>query len=320
LVKSHRLLLLLGLSAVLILGACSPLSQTPIRRVGRLGTGAAYDVQVQGNYAFVGNNDGVVIIDIHQRNRPRRTATIELGEAAFGIYIENNLAYISGGRDGFTIADVGDPENPRILGTYPSGGAEDVCVQGSVAYVSHAQGELKAIDVQDPANPVLLGSYEGGGMGTGVACHQDLVYFGVAQRGLVVLDLSDPSSPVRVTTVGRTQGAKNMDIAGDLLYLGCHGNGARILDISDPRSPRVLASFSQSGEAWGASGDSTYSWIADLQEGVELYDLRDPGHPRLIARAEKYAPHDITSDGQYAYLADQDKGLVILECVEETIE
>jgi hypothetical protein len=81
-----------------------------------------------------------------------------------------------------------------------------------------------------------------------------------------------------------------------------------------------LASFSQGGEAWGASGDSTYLWIADLQEGVELYDVRDPGHPRLIARAENYAPHDITFDGQYAYLADQDKGLVILEYVEETLE
>ena len=317
--KNHHLMLVLGLSAVLMLGACASLSSTPIRRVGRLDTGTAYDVRVQGDYAFVSNNEGLVIVDIHQPNRPRRAATIELGEAAFGIHVENNLAYISGGLDGFTIADVGDPANPRILGTYPSG-AGSVCVQGSVAYVSHYQGELKAIDVHDPVNPTLLGNYEGGGMGTDVACHQDLVYFGVAERGIVVLDISDPSSSVRVTTVGGTQGAKNMDIAGDLLYLGCHGNGARIVDISDPRSPRVLASFSQGGEAWGASGDSTYLWIADLQEGVELYDVRDPGHPRLIARAENYAPHDITFDGQYAYLADQDKGLVILEYVEETLE
>ena len=318
--KNHRLMLILWLSAALMLGACAPLSSTPIHRVGRLSTGAAYDVQVQGDYAFVGNNDGVVIIDIHQRNRPRRTATIELGEAAFGMHVENDLAYISGGLDGFTIADVRDPENPRILGTYPSGGAEDVCVQDSVAYVSHSQGELKAIDVEDPTRPTLLGSYRDEGMGTGVACHQGLVYFGVAQRGIVVLDLSDPSSPVRVTTVDGTQGAKNMEIVGDLLFLGCHGNGARILDISDPRSPRVLASFSRTGEAWGASGDSAYLWIADLQEGVELYDVRDPGHPRLVARAEKYAPHDITFDRGYAYLADQDKGLVILEYVEEARE
>jgi hypothetical protein len=107
-----------------------------------------------------------------------------------------------------------------------------------------------------------------------------------------------------------------MEISGDRLYLGCHGNGARILDISDPRSPRVLATFSPSGEAWGASGDGTHLWIADLQEGVELYDVRDPARPQLIGRAENYAPHDITASGGYAYLADQDKGLVILEYVE----
>ena len=313
--KNHRLMLVLGLSAVLVLGACAPLSQTPIRRVGRLDTGTAYDVQVQGDYAFVGNNDGVVIVDITQRNRPRKMATIELGEAAFGIHVEDNLAYISGGRDGFTIADVGDPANPRILGTYPSG-VGDVCVQGSVAYVSSYQGGLKAIDVEDPTRPTLLGTYQDEGMGMGVACYQDLVYLAVSGKGLVVLDLSDPSSPTRVTTVGGTQGAKNMQIVGDLLYLGCHGNGARILDISDPRSPRTLATFSRSGEAWGAGGDGNYLWIADLQEGVELYDVRDPGHPRLIAHAENYAPHDLLVGGQYAYFADQDKGLVILEYVE----
>ena len=313
--KNERLLLLLGLAVMLLLGACASLSSGPIRQVGRLDTGTAYDVRVQGETAFVGNNDGLVIVDVHQPNRPRRAAAIELGEAAFGIAVVGDRAYISGGRDGFTIADVGDPENPRILGTYPAG-VGSVCVWDSIAYVSNYQGQFYAIDVRDPENPTLLGSYEGGGMGTDVACLQDLVYYGVAGKGILVLDLSDPSSPTRVTTVPRTQGAKNMEIVGDRLYLGCHGNGARVLDISDPRSPRVLASFSPSGEAWGASGDGTQLWIADLQEGVELYDARDPARPQLIGRAENYAPHDITFAGGYAYLADQDKGLVILEYVE----
>lgn len=314
--RNRCLLLLLGLAAALTLGACAPLSAGPIRQVGRLRTGAAYDVRVQGDYAYIGNNEGVVIIDIRKPKRPGEAANIELGEAAFGICIEEDRAYITGGRDGFTIADVSDPANPRVLGSYPSGGAERVCVQDSVAYVSDSRGELKAIDVRDPANPALLGSYKGGGMGADVACHQGLVYFGVTQTGLVVLDVADPSAPVAVETVGGTQGAKNMEIVGDRLYLGCHGNGARILDISDPRSPKVLATFSPSGEAWGASGDGIYLWIADLQEGVELYDARDPGRPQLIVRAENYAPHDLTFAGGYAYLADQDKGLVILEYVE----
>ena len=226
--KNHRLLLLAGLVAGLMLGACASLSSGPIRQVGRLDTGTAYDVRVQGETAFIGNNDGLVIIDVHRPERPKKVATIDLGEAAFGICVEGDLAYITGGRDGFSIADVGDPANPRVLGSYSSGGAESVCVQDSVAYVSDARGELKALDVHDPANPTLLGSYQGGGMGTDVACHQGLVYFGVAQKGLVVLDVSDPSSPVAVATVGGTQGAKHMEIAGDRLYLGCHGNGARI--------------------------------------------------------------------------------------------
>ena len=61
LLKTHRLLLLAGLVTVLILGACASLSPGPIRQVGRLDTGTAYDVRVQGETAFVGTNDGLVI-------------------------------------------------------------------------------------------------------------------------------------------------------------------------------------------------------------------------------------------------------------------
>ena len=48
-----------------------------------------------------------------------------------------------------------------------------------------------------------------------------------------------------------------------------------------------------------------------------LYDASNPVSPKLIAQNQGYAPHDIFFDGQYTYLADQDKGFIILEYLEE---
>ena len=50
-----------------LLVACTD-SQVPVRKVGSLNIGTAYRVFVQDDYAFTATNDGVVVIDIQQRN------------------------------------------------------------------------------------------------------------------------------------------------------------------------------------------------------------------------------------------------------------
>ncbi len=304
------------LSLMMLLAACQSFRK-PVRKVGSLNTGTAYQVFIQDDTALVATNDGVAVIDIHQRDHPKQVALIQLKQAAFGVYAHDDLVYIAGPADGLVIADIQEPTNPKIVGTYPGSGINEVCVYDQIAYASTQQGDLHIINAEDPSKPYLLGTYSGGdGIGLMVACSQDVLYFSTANRGLDVLDVSDPSSPVKITTVSRTQGAKDAQIEGDLLFLACSGNGARVLDISNPRSPVTIASFNAGGEAWGVGGDSNYLWIGDLQEGIELYDVSNPPSPELIIQDPHYAPHDIFFDGDYAYLADQDRGFIILEHIQ----
>ena len=309
-----NLIVMLG---IFLLAACDS-SQSPLRKVGSLNTGTAYWVHVQGDYAYVATNDGVAVIDIHDRSHPKKTALIALKEAAFGVYAREDWVYIAGPVDGLVIANVQDKAAPRIVGTYAGSGINAVCVAGQTAYASTQQGVLLIINIADPAKPDLLGTYPAqGGMGLMVACHQDIVYFSGSDKGLDVVDVSDPTTPVLKMTVPRTQGAKDTQVVDHLLYLACHGNGVRILDIADPLFPRTIASFNNGGEAWGVGGDSKYLWIGDLQEGIELYDVSNPRSPVLIAQDPAYAPHDVFFDGQTTYLADQDRGFIILEIGEE---
>ena len=313
-IRWANLIVLLGIS---LLAACNS-SPSPLRKVGSLNTGTAYRVFVQGETAYVATNDGVVVIDIHDRSRPKKTALIPLKSAAFGVFASGNWVYIAGPADGLVIADVTDKTSPRVVGTYAGGGINEVCAAGKTAYASTQAGDLLIISVADPAQPDLSGTYKAqGGMGLMVACLQDVVYFSGSNKGLDVVDVSDPSKPVLKMTVPRTQGAKDTQIVGSLMYLACHGNGVRILDIADPLAPRTIASFNNGGEAWGVGGDAKYLWIGDLQEGVELYDASNPRSPVLIAQDPAYAPHDVFFDGQYTYLADQDQGFIILEAGEE---
>lgn len=304
-------------SLVLLLTACEA-SQTSVRKVGSLDTGAGYSVFVQDDFAFVATNDGVVIINISDRKHPKKTALIDLKEAAFGVYAQNDLVFIAGPADGLVIANIKDKMDPKVIGTYGGGGINKICVHDQIAYASTQQGDLRIINIDDPSQPYLLGTYSGqGGMGLMVACFQDIVYFSLADKGLDVLDVSDPSAPIKAVTVARTHGAKDAQVVGDFLYLSCAGNGVRILDIVDPFTPTTIASFNNGGEAWGVGGDSKYVWVGDLQEGIEIYDISNPRSPVLVTQDQRFAPHDIFFDDDYVYLADQDRGFVILEYAEE---
>ena len=120
-----------------------------------------------------------------------------------------------------------------------------------------------------------------------------------------------------VATVPGTRAIWDIHMDGNKLYLGRHGAGVSLLDISDPRSPRQVGFFNDGGKAYGASGAGDHLYVADLQDSVEVLNVREPGAPREIADQEGYAPHAAFFDGSHVYLADQDKGLVILEAHRE---
>ena len=302
----------LAFGALLLAGACA-LAQGPIRKVGSLDTGTAYRVFVQGDYAYVAHNEGVSVIDIRQRDKPRQTALIELREAAFDVVAEGDLVYIAAPVDGLVIADTGDKAAAVVAGVFAVGGINQVCVYERMVYAGTSAGELLLVDAQDPGAPRQVGRLTGlGGTSLMAACLENVVYLSGSETGLQVIDVSEPDRPVKVRTVGGTQGAKDAHIAGDLMYLACHGNGVRILDISEPLEPKTMASFNDGGEAWGAGAGGGLLWVGDLQEGIELHDVSDPSAPVLVADAPGYAPHDLFFDGEYAYLADQDRGFVIL--------
>ncbi|MHA2345192.1 MAG: LVIVD repeat-containing protein, partial [Candidatus Hodarchaeales archaeon] len=133
-----------------------------------------------------------------------------------------------------------------------------------------------------------------------------------ADSGLKILNISDPSSPTKLHTVPKTSSVIDLQIHREFLFLGCHGNGVIILDVANPILPVRLGSFSKSaGEAYGVAGNRTHLYVADLQLGVYLLNITDPTHPVEIKQNGNTHPHDISFDGEFIYLADQDRKIII---------
>jgi hypothetical protein len=277
------------------------------------GWAVGYDVELSGNYAFVSNNDGVVVIDISNNKTPTRKASIDLSEGAFGLHIDDDLLYVAGTSDGLVIVDISNPLAPAILGSQSAASAYNVFVSGIYAYVVVPGGTLEIVDVTNSSDPLAVGTLSVGSRGNDVAVVGNIAYYANPERGLVVIDVSNPSSPDITRTLPYSSNAWDISIHDDILYLGRHGSGLSIFNISSPTSPSFLGSFNDGGEVYGVSGNGTYLVAGDLQEGTELLDVTDPENPVLITKYANSAPHAVYYNGVCAYAADQDRELIIVD-------
>ena len=285
----------------------------------RFGYHVAYSVYVQGDYAYVSDNEGVDIINIANPVNPTRIDEIRSPDGAFRFSIEDDYLFIASASDGLEIVDISNPEEALILGKYNDGGSiVDVAVVDQFAFTLDVSTGLEILNITNPGELTKISTYYDGDYNGGIRrcleISQGVGYLADTSNGLIVLNLSNPLSPTKLRTVPNTGGVFAVHIFEDLMFLGCHSNGIIILDISDPLSPQRIGSFSKSGgEVYGVAGNRTHLFAADLQLGVFSLNITDPSHPTELASYSHAVPHDVFFDGKNIYLADQDMGLIILD-------
>lgn len=172
-------------------------------------------------------------------------------------YVDNGLAYLNCGNDGFAIVDFTDPLNPETLGTmtqYPFAG------------------------------------YNHSGWPT-----SDGQYYVLADENhgypMKVIDVSDKEDIHSVTTIASAQDVlietipHNQVIACNYLYASYYYDGIQIYDISDPENPVRVKYYDTS--SWGFDNNYRGAWgvypflpsgnvlVSDMQEG--LFIIEGPG-------------------------------------------
>jgi hypothetical protein len=274
--------------------------------------GVGYSVCVDGDYAYVTNNDGAVIFDVHQPRHPRQIGRIPTG-VTFGICVKNGLAYISGER-GLVIADVSDPANPRKLKEHMiREETHGVQVEGSYVYIATNAG-LEILDAGDPGRITPVAHF-GDSRAWGVVVCDGIAYLASDINGVEVIDVTNPGSPQKITTLADTKGAWDVHVYDEYLYVGCHRAGIAIFNISDEESHEPAGSFrdDDGGEALGVWGDGEHLYVAD-NFGIEALDVSDPANPYEIGEYSRVrGSHDICVDGEFIYVADASRGLIVLE-------
>ena len=276
-----------------------------------------YAIDIEGNYAFVADNDGVSIIDITDPTNVILTKLLNLPSAAFGIQVIDGIAFVACSTSGFYIINITDIYNPVVLSHNTlTGTAVRVFIQGNLAFISDYFNGLTIYDISSKSNPTEESFYYVSGSIWYTVSKDDIAYTANSELGIEVLNISDPTTPVRLSILPSTVSSTHLSIHENKLFVGRHGNGLKIFNISNPSSPTLMGSYydSDGGEELGLDGNDTYLAVAD-NFGIELFDIESlPTITKLAEYRENVgAAHDVIMKDNFIYAVDGLTGFFVLE-------
>jgi hypothetical protein len=190
-------------------------------------------------------------------------------------------------------------------------GTEGVFPCGAYAYTVGAWG-IRILDMSIPAEPRQIGFYEMNRSPHDIVVRDSIAYVADGWDGLVVLDVSDRLKPRKLGQWDTPKSINRLCIRGPYAYVADYGAGFRVMDVSDPANPYPV------GFCEGATEDVCYSkpyvYGADGWRGLSVIDVTDPSNPQRVAVYDtpNYT-RGVYAHGDYAYLADSDGGLRIVD-------
>jgi hypothetical protein len=244
----------------------------------------AWDIALQGGYAYLADWWTLRFVDIRDPAHPRVASALGATTSIQRIYLDGSTLYYL---DSATLAavDVSNPESPRTLWskslsfTYPS----TLAVSAGSAYLLRSDGTLVVYDVSDPSNIRMLSYSSVPRSPSDILLKGTTAYIASEGSGITALDVSQPSQPRTIGQLITWGGPASLAATASTLLLADYDLGLFTLDVSgcgtsctlasDPQVlPRnggvtpVQASFLAQTTASTCGGSPVYSW--DFGDGM----------------------------------------------------
>lgn len=241
-------------------------------------------------------------------------------DACTSVFIKDDFAYSAKIECGFEIVNCQNPSAMVSVAEYDIiGEPNKVVVHNNIAYVANQTAGLTVVDVSNPAYPVRIVDIPTERWVKDVILSPNEQYLYAAEwvEGIKVFDLDNPYYPELINTVPTApdSGAHCFAISEGYLYLAFYPGGLQVYDISVQNGPELLESFDTPiyfrEIAISEDGDVLYACAET--NGLLIYTIDSPGD---LSYAYTYTilerPYDIAINGDYAYVADWQNGMYVL--------
>jgi len=277
--------------------------------------GSIYNVVVNGNYAYVGQGQDLLVLDVTDVSNPIEKGRVTTPSVINNIVISGNYAYVADGQNGLVIVDIANSAAPTISGNYSSIYAGGVALSGNYAYIASGSRGLVSLDITNPAAPTRVGTYNTTGFASKVVVEGNYAYIADDASGLVVVNIVNPGVLTLTGSYDTAGTASDVFVSGNYAYIADGDSGLQVIDIEDPSAPTLAGNYDTAGFATDVMVDGTHAYIADATNGFVILDITNPAAP---ASAGSYTMESIHAycvdvEGNYAYVAFGRSGLSIVD-------
>ncbi len=315
--RSRMSMLMLIAAAVCVASAgVGAADEVDVTFEGHFG-GATYACAVSGNYAYTGQGQDFVVLDVSSPASPVELGRVITSGIVDDVAVSGDYAYVADGSNGLVIVDVSSKSAPTLAGSCDTAGyARGVAVSGGYAYIVDAHNSLVIVDVSSKSAPALAGSYGIAGTAWGVAVSGDYAYVAADYQGLVIVDVSSKSAPTLAGSYDTGGRALGLAVSGNYAYVADHTNGLVIVDVIDKSAPTFAGSY-DTDYAFGVAVSGDYAYVADYYDLV-IVDITDESAPTFAGSYNTAGNARVAVSGNYAYVAADYQGLVIVDVTDKS--
>ncbi|NOY09233.1 MAG: hypothetical protein GXP33_10385 [Spirochaetes bacterium] len=310
-----------------------------------LDSGYAFDIAVDGTYAYIAAEGVLQIVDISTPGSPKQQVRLTgpSPNGVQGVAFYNGYLYVACGSTGVYIintANVPSMADDQPLSTYQEAlisvgnFAYDVFVRNNnVIYVADGSNGFLTVDVSTKTAPVTgkkypnsSSAFPGSGSGKVVSVavyddgsHPDGAYAVVADSnlGFYTIDLfSGADYELLASSYFNSPGVpQDVTVDGNYAYLADGSSGIYLLSLADASEVNITAVVNTPGVAERVSLSGGYLYVADgTVGGMQAVSFSLPDSPVKIGNISTSGDaKGLAINGAFAYIADGNSGLQILD-------
>ena len=267
-------------------GGIQHLSISPTLHTGGIPSFAnAYSVAFANEYAFVGDGEGLYVVDATTASDPVIVDFTATSADVYRLTLTDDHLFLSLQLDGLSIYDVSNPTSPQFVATFNTpGSVNGIVVAGSYAYLADGATGLRILDISNMAAPTEVANVDTAGVAWDLFKDGDRLYVADFDRGVRIFDVSDPTDPQEIGLYNTPGEAFAVNVFADLAYIADGFEGVRIVDVSDPQSPFEIGSFDNFRHAYDLELVGEYLYVANDTGGLLTLSVTDPTTPTELRR------------------------------------
>ncbi len=258
--------------------------------------GGAFEVKLQGDYAYIAAGEGGLrVIDVSDPRNPQEAGFYRFSfndyeeddPTYYDVELRDTIAYCCGWYHGVHVISIADPGNPELLSiVLPYEFATDVEIRDTLLFVSRPRYlGLEIFDATNPVSPEHIGWYS-----TPQAYHggwsvvRDTIAFVSIEDNIHIVNVANPASPQFVSFLS-DQRAESWRISlQDGVAYTSSTRGIDVWDVSDVANPVWFRN-------WSVPSSRCCFEIAFLGDTAVLAAGYQSGHQ---SRRCAYAPSTLT--------------------------